>query len=70
MRERTRARDEEIEPLDREWADFLGACYSRKASENDGAVGVAALELVERVRGAIGCLSEGSGRDNDPSISG
>ena len=43
----------EDEPLDRQLADFVLACRTRIAPESDGAVGVAALELVERVQQAI-----------------
>ena len=42
------------EPLDRQLADFLDACVGRTRPENDGAEGVASLELVDRVRDAIG----------------
>ena len=38
------------ESLDLLWEDFLGACVSRRAPVNDGRVGVAAMELVDRVR--------------------
>jgi len=51
--EPTKARNDGIEPLDAEWADFLDACRSRKTPENDAAVGIAAIEMVERVRAAI-----------------
>ncbi len=64
----TRAREEWSEPLDAEWADFLAACRSRKAPENDGTVGLAALELVERVRRAIKYPGRGSSRDDGPHL--
>lgn len=48
-----RSRPAEPDPLARQWAAFLDAVQSRKAPENDGRVGIAALELVERVRSAI-----------------
>jgi predicted dehydrogenase len=51
--EPAKARNDGIEPLDAEWADFLDACRSRKTPENDAAVGIAAIEMVERVRTAI-----------------
>ena len=38
------------EPLDLQWADFLGACRSRLAPENAADTGVETLRLVERVR--------------------
>ena len=41
------------EPLDRQLADFLGACRDRSRPVNDGEQGVATLELVDRVRAAI-----------------
>lgn len=69
-RDRGGFRDEEIEPLDAEWADFLAACRSREAPENDGAVGVAAIEMVERVRRAVTQSAEGSGHGDDPAVRG
>ncbi|MAG32203.1 MAG: hypothetical protein CL908_15075 [Deltaproteobacteria bacterium] len=45
----TRAPD----PLELQWAAFLESCRTRKPPENDGAVGVASLELADRVHGAI-----------------
>lgn len=60
----------EIEPLDAEWDDFLRACQSRKAPENDGAVGISAIAMVERVRDAIAHHVERSSHDDDPSLRG
>lgn len=48
-----RAQRADPDPLARQWAAFLDAVQSRKPPENDGHVGIAALELVERVRSAI-----------------
>ncbi|MCR9097405.1 MAG: Gfo/Idh/MocA family oxidoreductase [bacterium] len=42
------------EPLDLQLADFVRACRERSRPENDGEEGVATLELVDRVRAAIG----------------
>lgn len=64
------ALDEALEPLDRQWADFVVACRERKPPENDGAVGLAALRLVERVRGRIAEAAGGPGRDDDPALGG
>jgi predicted dehydrogenase len=41
------------EPLDRAWADFLGACAGQGAAQNDAEVGVAVIMLVERVQQAL-----------------
>jgi predicted dehydrogenase len=41
------------EPLDRAWADFLAACDGNGAPENRAEVGVASIELVERVQRAL-----------------
>lgn len=59
---------EVLEPLDAEWADFLEACRSREAPENDALVGIAAIELVERVRGAIRLQPGSAARDHDPAL--
>jgi predicted dehydrogenase len=58
------------EPLDAQWSDFIRACRERKAPANDARVGVAAVALVERVRGAIGIASEGARDADDPAIRG
>lgn len=42
------------EPLDLQLADFVRACADRSRPVNDGEEGVATLELVDRVRAAIG----------------
>ena len=62
--------DPVVEPLDAEWADFLGACRIRTPPQNDAAVGIAAIELVERVRTAIAHHAQGASRDDDPSLGG
>ena len=59
---------EVLEPLDAEWADFLSACRTRQPPENDGSVGIAAIELVERVRGAIRLQPRSAARDHDPAL--
>ncbi len=59
---------EVLEPLDAEWADFLSACRTREAPENDASVGIAAIELVERVRGAIRLQPGSAARDHDPAL--
>ena len=38
------------EPLDRQWADFLGACRSRMEPQNAANTGLETLRLVERIR--------------------
>lgn len=69
---RVRVNDErrfdEAEPLDLEWADFLRACRERTAPENDGAVALAAIELVERVRAQV--AASGGHRADDPVLGG
>ncbi len=42
------------EPLDLQLEDFVRACTERRRPVNDGEEGVATLELVDRVRAAIG----------------
>ena len=61
---------ETLEPLDAEWADFLAACRSREAPENDAAVGLRAVEQVERVRQAILRSTGESDHENDPALGG
>lgn len=41
------------DPLESQWIDFMEACRTRVQPVNSGAVGVAALELVDRVRDAV-----------------
>ena len=43
----------ETEPLDLLWQDFLSARRDGRAPENSGLVGLATLELVDRVRAAM-----------------
>jgi predicted dehydrogenase len=59
---------EKVEPLDAQLADFLEACRSREAPENEGGVGVAAVTIVERVRAAIAADAEASERAHDPAL--
>jgi len=68
--DQAKIRDPGVEPLDAEWADFLSACRSRKPPQNDAAVGIAAIEMVERVRAAIVHHAQGASRDDDPSLGG
>ncbi len=58
------------EPLDHQWADFLHACRTRAAPENDAAAGVAAVELVERVQRAISASTGGVAHADDPALGG
>jgi predicted dehydrogenase len=56
------------DPLANQWRDFMESLRSRKNPETDASVGVAALEVVDRVRRAI---DEGSGSqlcDDDSAL--
>lgn len=57
-----------LDPLGRQWRDFVAAVATRKSPVNDGRVGLAALQLVERVRARIATASssEGVGEDDSP----
>jgi predicted dehydrogenase len=62
------------DPLGAQWRDFLAATRQRTQPVNDGAVGLAALRLVERVRAAIGIggpgaeVEAGEARDDDSHL--
>ncbi|MEZ4333476.1 MAG: Gfo/Idh/MocA family oxidoreductase [Myxococcota bacterium] len=56
-----------LDPLGRQWRDFVSAVAMRKPPVNDGRIGLAALRLVERIRGRIGAAgAEGEGGDDSP----
>lgn len=59
-----------VEPLDAEWADFIDACVRRREPDNGASVGIAAIEMVERVRRAIDSLEGSAARDHDPALGG
>jgi predicted dehydrogenase len=57
----------ELDPLGRQWRDFVAAVVTRKPPVNDARVGLTALRLVERVRARIGAAgAEGEGGDDSP----
>jgi predicted dehydrogenase len=61
------------DPLARQWRAFLNSVERREPPETDGAVGVAALEIVERVRRAIDLglkHSRSSSREDGSALSG
>ena len=58
------------DPLESQLRDFLDAIRSRENPDADAAVGVAALEIVERVRDAIERGSRSSSRENGSALSG
>jgi predicted dehydrogenase len=60
----------ELDPLACQWRDFLASIRSRKPPESDGAAGVAALRLVDRVREAIARAAGSPGRDDDSTLGG
>jgi predicted dehydrogenase len=56
-------RDPGMDPLEAQWADFLASLRSRKNPTTDAAAGVAALEIVDRVRASIAAATAtGAGR--------
>ena len=58
----------EPDALERQWRAFCRAVLGRTAPENDARVGVAALELVERVHAAIASGAEGPLREDEPAL--
>lgn len=58
------------DPLESQWRDFLHAVHCRESPDADARVGVAALEIVERVRDAIARESRGSSREDRSALSG
>jgi predicted dehydrogenase len=58
------------DPLACQWGDFLASIRSRKSPESDGATGVAALRIVDRVRDAIEKAARSPERDDDPDLGG
>ena len=58
------------DPLETQWADFLESLRSRKDPKTDAAVGVAALEIVDRVRESIAKASGSVGREDDSAFGG
>ncbi len=61
------------DPLAAQWRDFLGSVQRRDPPQADGAVGVAALAIVERVRNAIEFSaqhSRSSSREDGSALSG
>lgn len=59
-----------LDPLEAQWADFLTASRSRKNPATDAAAGVAALQIVDRVRTSIREAAGSSDRDDDSAVSG
>ena len=64
------ADDPELDPLQAQWADFLESLRSRKDPEAGAAVGVAALEIVDRVRESIFQASGSLDREDDSALGG
>ena len=58
------------DPLQAQWADFLESLRSRKDPAASAAVGVTALEIVDRVRNSIAQASGSSGREDGSDLSG
>ena len=56
------------DPLMRQWLDFMQSVQTRKPSVNQGAVGVAALELAGRVRRAAEGLGEEGQHADDSDL--
>ena len=58
------------DPLQTQWADFLESLRSRKNPAASAAVGVAALEIVDRVRNSIVHASGSSNREDGSAFGG
>jgi predicted dehydrogenase len=58
------------DPLEAQWADFLESLQSRKDPMADAAVGVAALQIVDRVRESIVQPSGSLDREDDSALGG
>jgi predicted dehydrogenase len=67
-------RDAGMDPLEAQWADFLASLRSRKNPTTDAAAGVAALEIVDRVRASIAAATaKATGRldrEDDSALGG
>ncbi len=59
-----------LDPLEAQWLDFLESLRSRNAPKTDAAVGVAALEIVDRVRQSIAETSGISSREDESALGG
>jgi predicted dehydrogenase len=62
--------DPGLDPLEAQWTDFLESLRSREDPKTDAAVGVAALEIVDRVRESIVQTSGSLDRDDDSALRG
>jgi len=60
----------EGDPLQAQWADFLESLQSRRNPAASAAVGVRALEIVDRVRDSIVQASGSSDREDDSALGG
>jgi predicted dehydrogenase len=58
------------DPLTIQWAEFLDSVVTRRPPVNSGQVGVAALELIDRVREVIDANREEVRRGDDPDLRG
>jgi predicted dehydrogenase len=64
------ARHAGLDPLETQWADFLESARSRKNPSTDAAAGVAALEIVDRVRESILVATGSLDRADDSALGG
>jgi predicted dehydrogenase len=64
------AQDPGLDPLEMQWAEFLTSLRSRKNPATDAAAGVAALEIVDRVRASIVAATGSSDREDDSALGG
>jgi predicted dehydrogenase len=64
------AQDPGLDPLEMQWADFLTSLRSRKNPATDAAAGVAALEIVDRVRASIVAATGSLDREDDSALGG